>query len=187
MTKFTKDYKKDYTKDYKKDYVTIYTDASWCKDHGSWAFWCKSDYGRLTLSGILPTDIEDIFQGEVYAICQGIYKALKNWPNIKGFYINSDNRDAMRFLEDPYREARPSGKLYSPVSLRLKKSFDKMIFENPEDEIMLVKKMDMNFRHVKGHQNSKRGVRYWLNNWCDKEARNVRIQHKNKLREDILS
>jgi len=168
-------------KQYKKNYVTLYTDASWQTDHGSWAFWAKSDHGRLTLSGMLPKDITDIFQGEIYAMCQGMHRALKRWPNTKGFYINCDNKDAMRFLEDPYMEKRPSGKAYHEVALRLKKSFDKMVFENPEDEIFQVKKIDISFRHVKGHKNPKNSIRYWLNNWCDKEARKVRVEHKNKL------
>jgi hypothetical protein len=166
-------------KEYKKDYVTVYTDASWNVDHGSWAFWVKSDHGRLVLSGVLPKEIENIFQGEVYTICQAVYKALKQWPTTKGFYIRSDNRDAMSFLKDKYVEKRRSGKPHHEVSLRLKRSFDKMVLD-PQDNKKHI--LELFFKHVKGHQNPNRSVQFWLNNWCDKEARKVRLKHNPKVK-----
>ena len=87
----------------------------------------------------------------------------------------------MRFLKKPYKEKSHSGKNCSPVSLRLKKSFDKICYENSEDETLIVKKIDIVFRHVKAHSNPMESIRYWLNNWCDKEARNVRMQYRSKF------
>ena len=154
-------------KTFKQDYVTLYTDASWIEDHGSWAFWAKADSGRLTQTGMLPKEINGSFQGEIYAICQGMHKVLKRWPATKGFYICSDSKAAMGFLSNPKKEKSRSGKIYSDVEQRLKTAFDKMVVDK---EILM--------RHVKGHKSGKKSIRFWLNNWCDKQARKTRKEHK---------
>lgn len=168
--------KKKSVKKYKPDFVTLYTDASWDSkaSHGSYAFWAKHQSGRLQMSKVLPKDIIDIYQGELYAICQGMHKALAKFPNVKGFYIMSDSLGAIGWLDNKAKKTRGAESLEKPgpemttakkVAHRLYASYRKMVDS---------RELTIHLKHVRSHKNSNHSVSNWLNNWCDKEANKTR-------------
>lgn len=150
------------TKDtkYKEKFVTLYTDA--CrKEDGlmAYAFWARHDDGRIRNAAMCPPDLETICQGEMYAICQGMYKVLKNLPDTKGFYVTSDSMGAINTLKNTYRETTAKGKERREHTKRLKLAFDKMVEKHG---------LEVDFRHIKAHTGRTANTRVWLNDWCDK-------------------
>lgn len=166
--------KKD--KEYPPNFVTVYTDASVSPDgHHSFAFWAKSDWGTIKQAKICPPEISGIGQAEIYAICQGMHKAIQRWHDaysIKGFYICSDSKHALFRLEKPYKERNSKNKPIPEVELRLKRAFDKMVSDN---------QFTMDMRHVPAHTGMTHKVRGYLNDWCDQNAKAAIRQHRREL------
>lgn len=152
-------------KKYVPNHVTLYTDASWAQDIGSWAFWARSDHGRHMLSAVVPKGITNINSAETYAICQGMYKCLQKWPKTEGFFVFSDSLSAINLLR--------GGNSKSDILNRLKDSFDKMVKEHD---------LKVTLRHVKAHKNPNKSTRNWLNNWCDESAKKSRKKHEKEIK-----
>lgn len=116
-------------KEFPKDFVTLYTDATLSSDgHHAYAFWAKAEWGTLRLAKMCPAEISGIGQAELYAICQGMFKALKTWEshNIKGFYIRSDSKHALNRIMFPDNTKTSKGKAIPDVELRLMSAYKKM-------------------------------------------------------------
>jgi len=166
-------------KTYKKNWVTLYTDASRHEDGlMAWAFWARHDSGRVKTAGICPDDLcnihNNIEQGEMYAICQGMHKVLKKLDGIEGFYITSDSMGAINVLKGETVETSPKGKARKEETIRLKIAFDKMVKDHG---------LEVDFRHIKGHTGKTHNTRYWLNDWCDKILKQVMREHRQKLKQ----
>lgn len=158
-------------KEFPKNFVTIYTDATLSGDgHHAYAFWAKAEWGTLQLAKMCPDEISGIGQAELYAICQGMWKALTKWKEygIVGFYIRSDSKHALSRIENPDRTITSKHSPIPEVERRLMLAFKKMRDEN---------NLTMNLRHVKGH-GSGRDIRSYLNNWCDKKSREAISKHR---------
>lgn len=163
-------------KEYPRNWVTLYTDASWHPSDGltSWAFWARHDGGRITSYGMCPDEIEDINQGEMYAIAQGMYRVLQKLEGIEGFYITTDSLAAKGYFENPdLGTDRDSAKdTRNPITLRLKKAFDDIVDRH---------ELEIDLRHVKAHT-GRDNTRSWLNDWCDKAASKAIREHRQKLK-----
>lgn len=156
-------------KEFPKDFVTLYTDATLSSDgHHAYAFWAKAEWGTIRLAKMCPAEISGIGQAELYAICQGMYKALSMWKsyNIKGFYVRSDSKHALNRIKFPDNTKTSKGKAIPDVEMRLMAAFKKMS-----------EGLTIDPKHVKGHT-GRTNVKSYLNNWCDEQSRVVIRNHR---------
>jgi len=77
-----------------EDFVTIYVDAShrWKKGEATWAFHARCSYGSLQERGEADRTVWDANIAEMYAICISIWKCFKKWPDLTGFFVNTDSK-----------------------------------------------------------------------------------------------
>lgn len=143
----------DSKKEYPRDYITLYADAGFKDGEGTYGVWARADNGRQTWSGACPPEIDDNTLAEVYAICQGMHKALKRWPSTKGFYVRTDSQAAINILQK-------GGNGKKEVTGRLYAAYRKMVDDGG---------LDVRFRWVKGHQGT-HTTKGWINNKVDQMA-----------------
>jgi len=134
-------------------FVTVYTDASHKDGIFSWGCYIKAEWGKSELHGICPDEITDINLAEAYAIGQSIYKSLKKWPGVKGFYVRSDSMNAIGMLKTGTKNT---------VGARIKASVDSLT-------VGLV----MDWKWIKSHQRNS-SIQAWVNNRADALARKAR-------------
>jgi len=147
--------------------VTIYTDASY-KIHngqanrGAWAFFAKCSHGESRGAGKIPEsrmrrDIKGSTDAEMFAICQAIWSVHKKWPDVKGFFVNTDSLYCCQVVW-PFRDRGGHPEV--------KEMFRKLTTQLPKD-------IWFRFKHVRAHQKS-HNVRAYLNNLCDAMAKEAR-------------
>lgn len=133
--------------------ATIITDASWCPNTraGGWAAWVTLESKeRLRHHGPFRTQPQSSNEAELWASLNGIVLAYA--AGARSLLVQSDcNHVVLKATaSEAYRTMRP--------------------LKFPEAEVR--------FRHVKGHT-SHAGARYWVNRWCDRNARrHMRDQRK---------
>lgn len=140
-------------------WITIYTDASYKKGKASYAYWIKSNHGRIKRSGVIKGGAKDITYAEMYAIYKAVKHAAKSWTEIEGVLLNCDNVAAGRSLW-------PWSKPFKHPELR---TLQQKIVTFLSDRDYKIK-----FKHIKAHAGSKTNVRVWLNEWCDTNAKQAR-------------
>ena len=134
-----------------KMWVTLYTDASFKNDQGTWAVWIRSNQGRIVLNGLCPKSVTNSLAAEAFAIHKGIAAIIEELTDVIGIHINSDCLS----LKTAFF---PWGKdIKDKETLRIQTVVKKKIAEN------LIK---IRFSHVKAHQRND-NVRSYLNNKCD--------------------
>lgn len=146
-------------------WITIYTDASYKKGIASYAYWIRSNHGKIKHTDVIKAKTKDITYAELYAISRAIKHATKSWPGITGIRINCDNLIV--------------GKSLWPWSPKFKDTQLRQLQKNTQNYIKN-RKYRVIFKHIKAHQNSKKCSRAWLNNWCDTNAKQTRIKAKRK-------
>lgn len=136
-------------------WTTAYTDASHMPTSNStaYAFWAKSEFGRIKEADRCPKWVRDSVSAEAYAVFMAIDRTLRDWPQVGGILVVSDCEAAIRTAW-PWSKP-PKNKTLDRIRV--------LIGE-------LEGKICIRTRHVKGHQNNK-SVSAWLNNWCDAQAR----------------
>lgn len=141
----------------KEDFVTIYTDASliWKKGEAFWAFHAKCCKGRYQDRGEADRTIWDSNIAEMYAICIAVWKCLKKWPHVSGFFVNTDSKVCCKIWWD--WENSPN----IPEAIEMKNNLKKSL----GDRWIKVK-------WVKGHQ-EKDDARAYLNNKVDHMAKKL--------------
>ena len=137
-----------------EDFVTIYVDAShkWKEGEATWAFYAKCNQGSLQERGKADRTIWDANIAEMYAICMAIWKCFKKWPNLIGFFVNTDSKTCCHI----WWEWRNTPNIPEAVEMMQK------IKEVVGEKWIKVK-------WVKGHS-AHDGVRSRLNNKVDKMA-----------------
>lgn len=140
-------------------WITIYTDASFNPNTGvsSWAAWIRSVHGLKKASGVCPSKIKDCFMAEFFSIFAGLNVASKLWQP-EGAVVVNDNDQAIRCMW-------PWTKVPNKVQW-IKSRIDKL-------------GIDTRTKFVKGH-NGGTTVPSWVNEWCDKEAKRIRVQEERK-------
>jgi ribonuclease HI len=137
-------------------WVTCYTDASYVfkTKTAAYAFWLKSDKGRVKFSGCCPGWVADSNSAEAYAIYAALKRAVEEWPETDGVLVVSDCDAAIRLCW-------PWSKDSKSTCLRTVRKLIRSVKSRSG--------VDIRTRHVKGHQkNSTQSA--WLNNWCDEQA-----------------
>lgn len=134
-------------------FITIYTDASFHlrekKGIVAWIGKCSAG----TIEGSVKIDTPDVNHAEMSAILFSIKDALKKFPDLEGFFINSDNMGCVRSFwtfaryDPPY----PTRKVFVKIQLALG---DRWI----------------RTKHVKAHT-EKKDVRSYLNRRVDQLTR----------------
>ena len=140
--------------------VTINTDASFMHESGlsSYGYWISSANGRKKGSGLFNNLSTDSNDAEIKGIINALHVFFREkWlsRDIELIYINCDNQTAELTL------SKNSVKKYE-------KHYDLFIQILHSNSFNL---KNIKFLKIRGHQNSKRGARYYLNNWCDREAK----------------
>lgn len=79
--------------------VTLYTDGSFRLHIGGWAFWARSEMGRIIRSGKCPEYVVDALGAEFCAVYCGIYRVIQAWPQTSTILVRSDCKG----VEDPDR------------------------------------------------------------------------------------
>ena len=138
--------------------VTIYCDASFKEGVGAGAAWIKSERGTLKIRSSFSS--EDPTHAETQIAYLAMKHALETWDNVTVLFINTDSLHLCQYMWDFHR--------LEPKSEHLKKGVKYI------QDICDYYQVEHRFKHVKGHQNPNKGVRAWLNNWCDEQAKKTR-------------
>ena len=144
-------------------FVTIYTDASYYRGQGKWAFFAKCRQGKLEMSGHANRRLCSSNSAEMYAICMAIWCCLRKWPGLQGFFINTDSLTCCQIIW-PFRK--------SPQVSQAVKMFEKIERRIGNRWIRA--------KHVKGHQNMNGCVRAFLNNKVDGMARKAKKKKRKR-------
>lgn len=137
-------------------WVTIYTDASHTPstDIGAWAFWAKSERGRVIKSGVFKNKVIGSTWAEMYCILNALTAVKRAWPDVKGFHIVTDSLFCVQLFNG-----------VETTKLQKKKySAELELFAT------LTKDIKVKIKHQKGHS-GKSTMKAWLNDWCDKAAK----------------
>lgn len=141
--------------------VTINTDASYNHEHkvGAFAFWIVSDQGKILQTGPLK-QFTDCLDAEIQAIGNAFHALLASkFTGVKCVYVNADSIPAIHQVFKNKVKRRRS------CSLAVRK-----IIEKVAEKYKLHAYDWLEIRHVKAHS-GKETQRKWVNDWCDKAAR----------------
>lgn len=137
--------------------ATINTDASHRPgmNLGGYAFWISTDKQRYKSSGLLKGKIIDSTEAELKAVANAFHHLIVNIKpeGLEKVYVNTDCM-AVKNLIDSKKKCSNSGK-YKEVLALIQK---------------LIKGLDVEIRHVKGHKHTNT-PRNYVNDWCDNAAR----------------
>ncbi len=149
------------------DFITIYTDASYCNQTstGTYAFFGKTNKGTAKGSGICPEEIDSSFYAEFWAIYKCVEASLKKFPEITGFFVNTDCLQICHLFW-PFKNTNPQFKVR-----QMKKKVEG-----------LVKDRWVRFKHVKAHVRGGDN-RNDLNNWMDNECHKLLQKTKRRSRQ----
>lgn len=145
-------------------FVTIYTDTSWCPENkiAVWAFYAKCSKGVLKEHGQCKGTIACSSTGEMYAIYEAIKTCKAEWPELNGFFVNTDSLTSCHLL---WPESIKQSDHFKGDHLQRLKRYIREICpekESPSNPWLRVK-------HVKAHTGQD-DIRSYLNRWCDKNA-----------------
>jgi ribonuclease HI len=143
-------------------WVTCYTDASFSRRQGgSWAVWIRSAGGRVVRRGACPAYVRDSFAAELAAIFAGLFLAATTWKgNVTGVLVCSDCLGALDLITRPGANAR------NPGARRLCGLISRLLSSNG---------IELSCRWVRGHQRANSSTAAFLNNRCDRLARQHRL------------
>lgn len=148
--------------------VTINTDASFHSSFkvGAYAFWIVSNLGKVLHCGALRDKVNSPTEAETKCIINALVTLKKqNWQGISKIIINTDSLNSIYILEKHSEEIIKYRLKFGGV---LRNEYNKIKIHLPPIE----------FRHVKAHKSTKT-ARSWVNDWCDKKAKEMLWQKIN--------
>lgn len=156
--------------------VTINTDASYNHQHkvGGYAYWIVYNGERTKTGGVLKESTSAV-EAEIKAIANALYRLIKlKYKNVSLIIVNTDSTPAIERITGT-RESKNEeiNKTVTAINeylneLRLYNNVGKSNMEYVE------------FRHVKAHTKAK-DKRSYVNDWCDKIAKDFVKKHILKL------
>jgi ribonuclease HI len=145
--------------------VTINTDASFSahQNRGTYAFWIRSNEGKISRSGILRGYCKRAEVAEFKCIINALHSLIHSeWKDIERIVINTDCLNVIHLLND-HRKAIRRYRLRSWGEPLVKK------FKEIKGESRLSRNA-IDIRHVKAHVSTE-SPRQWVNDWCDTNAK----------------
>jgi ribonuclease HI len=146
--------------------VTINTDASFNHDYkiGAYAYWIVCDRARFKHAGVLK-NCQNNIEAEVKAIANALAKLnTLNWTDIYFVIINTDCIPAINLIKE-------EGKTKVTGTLEALEAINKYVTElRIKSKSQFSQKQYVDYRHVKAH-NGTPDTRSYVNNWCDKAAK----------------
>jgi ribonuclease HI len=138
--------------------VTINTDASYHPEHriGAFSFWMVCNQGRHFGAGPLRGIIHHSHEAEFKAVLNALHFLVNktDWRGVEWVIINTDNQEVFEMINGgPTRE----------WARELKASFNALRRDM---------KAKIEARKVKAHSGTEE-KRKWVNNWCDKSAKQM--------------
>lgn len=140
-----------------KLYVTIASDASCGKERTGFAYYIRDDSGTTKEAWAVDKKM-DSTMAEITSIMAAL-KAVseRNYPEKPYLIYYCDNKNALETLTQGYFTTYKARKRFGPSALELMKLTN--IFAEVEA------------RHVPAHTNKTELKRYFMNRWCDFNAR----------------
>jgi ribonuclease HI len=154
--------------------VTINTDAA----HdgrlkiGAFAFWMVSNQGRALHCGALKQKLKSADEAEMQCILNALHTLAKLKWNATKVIVNTDSMNSIAvFMGDKAHINRWglhwAGKYRS-------------LFQQIRNKLKL-KKVELEFRHVKAHDETSTTSRTWVNDWCDKQCKTELKKYRSSL------
>lgn len=147
--------------------VTVNTDASYNKAmrEGAYAYWIRSDIGKLSGYGSYAVKVEHPVVCEIMAMTKALHRLTKStWKNITLLIFNTDCLNAIHYLnDDEYAIKR-----YKINRLKEMGPVADLFFQIKKKYFPLAK---VEFRHVKAHTKFENDPRKYVNDWCDRAAK----------------
>jgi len=138
--------------------ITIITDASFGHESklAGWAAWAVCDRVRIKGMGYPKHHVNNSGEAEFIALVQGFIMATTHFLPAPGtrVLLQSDNQQALKVIDTRYAR--------SQIMVTYVDVLEQHLVQHPG--------LKLEVRHVKGHQSSKRGPRYYCNNWADEQA-----------------
>jgi ribonuclease HI len=147
--------------------VTINTDASFnpVLKVGAYAFWIVCDQGRIMNSGVLKGEIGNSTEAEVRCIVNALHALYRaRFSNVHKVIINTDCLHFHSYIGK--RKRKEVSSVFQSIASRIASEY-------------ALKSGWIEFRHVKAHS-GKAEKRKWVNDWCDKKAKEALKQMKTK-------
>lgn len=140
--------------------ATVITDASFCHKTkaAGWACWISADNGKTKKGGKFHKCPRTSQEAEYWAALNGVALALQ--VGAVDILLQSDCLSVVNKLNR------------AAASSRVRTDLRKASFS--------LSRHTLRCRHVKGHQSSSAGARFFVNNWCDKHAK----VHMNQQRKE---
>lgn len=158
--------------------VTINTDASWSPKHhvASYAFWIRSNNGKIAKSGMLKGKTYDADFAEYKCILNALHVVFNSgWQYIDKIIVNTDSMNSIHV----FKENKSAIKKYRIGGWHNHYRFEFYLLKEKHKAL----KLDIEFRHVKAHVSTEQ-TRQWVNDWCDKEAKAQLINWHKKRQEN---
>jgi ribonuclease HI len=150
-----------------KGFATINTDASYHREFelGAFAFWIKSDYGKITQCGPLRNRITNKngkgpTEAEVQCIINAFYLLKKaNYPAFHTIIVNTDSLNSIAILTNDKVEIKKWGLQWGNT---FRDAFNSLKPKN----------CNIEFRHIRAHKHTNTPKNF-INDWCDKQAKKM--------------
>lgn len=145
--------------------VTINTDASFSARHnrGTYAFWIRSDEGKISLSGVLRAKCKRAEVAEFKCIINALHTLIHSeWKGIERIVINTDCLNVIHLMNDNRKAIR---------RYRLRSWGEPLVekFREIKSKSRLSRN-SIDIRHVRAHVSTE-SSRQWVNDWCDTNAK----------------
>lgn len=162
--------------------ITICTDASYDPELqiGAWACYIRSDDKVIKLGKVIRENVSNSTEAERVGVANALWLISKSFDISKHrLVLYCDNLAALN-------PVRPSTK----TGAKKQRAKQQLEFFQKNIEPYLQKALAFDTRHVKGHlertARHRMKARHHLNDWCDKEAREL-LQQERKKYEQVIS
>lgn len=149
--------------------VTVMSDASYCHTHklAGYGYWIACERGKEGGGGVINDSVDGVNCAEMMAVCNTMWHGMKEGLIHRGdtLLVQTDSMHTINALSRQH-----------PV--RMTKQEIQVI--TYFDEIVTKYDLTVNFRHVKGHSDSKE-KRHLANNMCDQRAKQHLRAARNKI------
>ena len=157
--------------------ITICTDASYDPELkiGAWACYIRSDTKLIKLGKVIKEDVSNSTEAERVGVANALWLA--------GQAHDISQHRLVLYCDNPaaLHPVRPSTK----TGAKKQAAKQQLEFYQRNIEPYLQKALTFDARHVKGHMERsarhRMKARHHLNDWCDKEARRLLCEEREKV------
>jgi hypothetical protein len=156
--------------------VTINTDASWhrVEQWAGFAFWIVCNEGKICHSGVLKKRVSRPEIAEFKCILNAIHVLGKlNYKGIGKVIVNTDCLNVIHLVNNDKKAIAIYG--LASWGRHLVGEYEMLLRK------IKIPKKRFEFRHVRSHESTET-ARQFVNDWCDRNAKEALIKKINSLR-----